>query len=422
MLPSCVGISPSGELLVGESARNQQLVYPERTVRSIKRKMGSSETVSLGDKKFTPQEISALILRELAEWARRELEQPVNARRDHGARVFLRRAAQRHARSGHAGGAGSGAHPQRAHRRQPGLRLRRRRAAHRDGLRSGRRHLRRLHRHRWKAMSPRCWPATATIAWAATISTICCWSSWQAEFQERHGIRIGARASVGAGAAVVGGGRCQEAAQLRALRADPRGGAGHAERQAAAPGTGTAARGIREDDSAAGGIHAGQRVEGAGGRGQEGERAGRDPAGGRVHAYAAGVAPAARAYRTGAARGRASRSVRGVGRRSAGVASGGPRSGARAGGCLAVLVRPLVPGGARRSFVSVLLPPHHPAQHAAAGDADGELLHDVSGTARGGDPDLSGRQRRRAAERPGGRFSRGGLVHGRRAERGACAA
>ncbi|MDP2998824.1 MAG: Hsp70 family protein [Bryobacterales bacterium] len=77
MLPSCVGISPGGELLVGESARNQQLVYPERTVRSIKRKMGSSETVSLGEKTFSPQEISALILRELAEWARRELGQPV---------------------------------------------------------------------------------------------------------------------------------------------------------------------------------------------------------------------------------------------------------------------------------------------------------------------------------------------------------
>jgi len=77
MLPSCVGISPGGELLVGESARNQQMVYPERTVRSIKRKMGSSETVSLGEKIFSPQEISALILRELAEWARRELGQPV---------------------------------------------------------------------------------------------------------------------------------------------------------------------------------------------------------------------------------------------------------------------------------------------------------------------------------------------------------
>jgi molecular chaperone DnaK len=77
MLPSCVGISPAGELLVGESARNQQLVYPDRTVRSIKRRMGSSETVLLGDKSFTPQEISALILRELTEWAGRDLQAPV---------------------------------------------------------------------------------------------------------------------------------------------------------------------------------------------------------------------------------------------------------------------------------------------------------------------------------------------------------
>ena len=77
MLPSCVGISPAGELLVGESARNQQLVYPDRTVRSIKRRMGTSETVTLGDKSFTPQEISALILRELTEWAGRDLQVPV---------------------------------------------------------------------------------------------------------------------------------------------------------------------------------------------------------------------------------------------------------------------------------------------------------------------------------------------------------
>src|SRR5260370_32063945 len=76
-LPSCVGISPAGELLVGESARNQQLVYPDRTVRSIKRRMGSSETVLLGDKSFTPQEISALILRELTERAGRDLNAPV---------------------------------------------------------------------------------------------------------------------------------------------------------------------------------------------------------------------------------------------------------------------------------------------------------------------------------------------------------
>ncbi|MBW2018779.1 MAG: Hsp70 family protein [Deltaproteobacteria bacterium] len=77
MLPSCVGISPAGELLIGVPARNQQLLYPERTVRSIKRKMGSDDSVTLGDKEFTPQEISALILRELAEWAHRRLGHPV---------------------------------------------------------------------------------------------------------------------------------------------------------------------------------------------------------------------------------------------------------------------------------------------------------------------------------------------------------
>jgi len=80
MLPSCVGFSPSGELLVGETARNQQALYPERTVRSIKRQMGGTEKVRVGGKDFLPQEISALILRELAEWAHRALgERPERA-------------------------------------------------------------------------------------------------------------------------------------------------------------------------------------------------------------------------------------------------------------------------------------------------------------------------------------------------------
>jgi molecular chaperone DnaK (HSP70) len=77
MLPSCVGLSPTGEILIGASARNQELLYPERTVRSIKRKMGSDEIVTIDNKKFRPQEISALILRELAEWAHRKLGMPV---------------------------------------------------------------------------------------------------------------------------------------------------------------------------------------------------------------------------------------------------------------------------------------------------------------------------------------------------------
>jgi molecular chaperone DnaK len=80
MLPSCVGFSATGELLVGEAARNQSALYPERTVRSIKRKMGSEEPVLLGNKAFTPQEISALILRELVDWAQRSIgERPEKA-------------------------------------------------------------------------------------------------------------------------------------------------------------------------------------------------------------------------------------------------------------------------------------------------------------------------------------------------------
>ena len=77
MLPSCVGISPSGDLLIGQSARNQLLVYPERTVHSVKRKMGHDEIIHLGERTFSPAEISALILRELAEWAQRQLSQPI---------------------------------------------------------------------------------------------------------------------------------------------------------------------------------------------------------------------------------------------------------------------------------------------------------------------------------------------------------
>jgi molecular chaperone DnaK len=77
MLPSCVGLSPAGALLVGREARHQQLLYPNLSIRSIKRKMGSTEAVKLGDKEFTPQEISSLILRQLVEWAQRDLNQPI---------------------------------------------------------------------------------------------------------------------------------------------------------------------------------------------------------------------------------------------------------------------------------------------------------------------------------------------------------
>ena len=65
ILPSFVGIDDNGEIMVGETARNQYLVYPERTVKSIKRLMGQDTHVVLAGQSYTPQEISAIILKRL---------------------------------------------------------------------------------------------------------------------------------------------------------------------------------------------------------------------------------------------------------------------------------------------------------------------------------------------------------------------
>lgn len=68
-LPSYVGLDEQGNLLVGESARNQYVLYPERTIKSIKRLMGGDEQIVLGEQQYSPQEISAMILRHLKQVA-----------------------------------------------------------------------------------------------------------------------------------------------------------------------------------------------------------------------------------------------------------------------------------------------------------------------------------------------------------------
>jgi molecular chaperone DnaK len=78
LLPSVVGIDPQGHLVTGVVARNQLAAFPDRTVASIKRRMGTMEGVPLGDQTFTPPEISAMILRKLRDRASRRIGQPVN--------------------------------------------------------------------------------------------------------------------------------------------------------------------------------------------------------------------------------------------------------------------------------------------------------------------------------------------------------
>src|ERR687886_467477 len=77
ILPSFVGLAEDGRLLVGKAARNQFVLAPERTIKSIKRQMGQDVKVKLGDQQYRPQEISAMILRALRDRASRTLGTPV---------------------------------------------------------------------------------------------------------------------------------------------------------------------------------------------------------------------------------------------------------------------------------------------------------------------------------------------------------
>jgi molecular chaperone DnaK len=77
LTPSIVAFSKTGERLVGEPAKRQAVLNSERTIRSIKRKMGTGERTNIDGKQYSPEEISAMVLTKLKADAEQRLGEKV---------------------------------------------------------------------------------------------------------------------------------------------------------------------------------------------------------------------------------------------------------------------------------------------------------------------------------------------------------
>lgn len=75
--PSYVAFTDDGQMLVGEPARRQAVTNPENTISAIKRSMGTDYKVTIHDKQYSPQEISAFILQKIKKDAESFLDEKV---------------------------------------------------------------------------------------------------------------------------------------------------------------------------------------------------------------------------------------------------------------------------------------------------------------------------------------------------------